>query len=292
MEALCFVAPKRAVTLANDWLRGGKPLGIWAGGEAALDLNDSVLAKAVLGRLGNTRASANRRLEILLLGWFRSDDARLRKVVAKALKEDGSEGRALVLWVAERMGDDALLLRVEQALNQDLARSDYRDSATIATLSHHEVIGPRLLTRLRTTRSGLALQRILADIQIAPTWASDDLFAEMALDDALQFRSSLINTPRDGQNRLWGTDPDLAFEVFEQGLSQGGKASEGLAGPAVQTAADRAVPILLKFITLPGNEKVAADIGRALRLARIRPWSKPRYGRSWPPMLRRSASVD
>lgn len=267
LEALGFVAPKRAATLVNAWLKGGKPLGIWAAGEAALDLNDPALAKAVLGRLGKTRASANRRLETRLLGWFRCDDARLRKVVAKALKEDGSEGRALVLWVAERMGDEALFLRVEQALNQDLARSDYRDSATIATLSHHEVIGPRLLARLRTTRSGLALQRILADIQIAPTWASDDLFAEMALDDALQFRSSLINTPRDGQNRLWRTDPDLAFEVFEQGLSQGGKASEGLAGPAVQTAADRAAPILLKFITLPGNEKVAADIGRALRIA-------------------------
>lgn len=157
-------------------------------------------------------------------------------------------------------------MRVKQALNQDLARSDYRDSATIATLSHHEIIGPRLLARLRTPRSGTALRRVLADVQIAPTWASDSLFAEMALDDALQFQSTLINTPRDGQKRLWRTDPDLAFEVFEQDLSQGGKASEGLAGPAVRTAAERAVPILLKFITLPGNEKVAADIGQALRI--------------------------
>ncbi|MBX9616149.1 MAG: hypothetical protein K2X25_11190 [Caulobacteraceae bacterium] len=117
LEALGLVSPKQAATLVAAWLKGGKPLGIWAAGEVALDLSDSVLAKAVLDRLGKTRASANRRLEIRLLGWFRSDDARLCKTVAKALKEDGSEGRALVLWVAERLADETLFLRVEQALN-------------------------------------------------------------------------------------------------------------------------------------------------------------------------------
>lgn len=56
---------------------------------------------------------------------------------------------------------------MEQALNQDLARFDYKDLAIIATLSRHKIIGPRLLARLRTTRSGPALQRVLVDGQIA-----------------------------------------------------------------------------------------------------------------------------
>ncbi|MDZ4372202.1 MAG: hypothetical protein U1C74_12360 [Phenylobacterium sp.] len=89
----------------------------------------------------------------------------------------------------------------------------------------------------------------------------------MAIDDAIQYKKTYLTTPRYGQNRLWSTDVDLAFEVFEQGLRQGGRPSEGLAAPAVRTNPQRAVPILLRHVILEGNEKAGVDIRRAIRLA-------------------------
>lgn len=148
-----------------------------------------------------------------------------------------------------------------------MSRADYRDADTISALSHYEIIGPRLLARLRAQPRGRGLNRILSDVQVSPTWAQDRLFAEMALDDALQFRNTFLNTPRDGQNRLWRSDPEIGFEVFEQGLALGGRASEGLSSPAVRTDPLRAIPILLRFVGTGGNDKVQADMGRALRLA-------------------------
>jgi len=267
LETLALTAPRQASRLAAAWLATDQVAGIWAAGEIAIDLKNPRLAKAVLARLGKRRGSTNRRLEIRLLVLFRSDDARLRKTIKATLREDGSEGRALAHWAGEVLDDLAMLERIEQALGEDLSRADYRDADTISALSHHEIIGPRLLARLRAQPRGRGLNRILSDVQVSPTWAQDGLFAEMALDDALQFRNTFLNTPRDGQNRLWRSDPEIGFEVFEQGFVLGGRASEGLSSPAVRTDPLRAIPILLRFVGTGGNDKVQADMGRALRLA-------------------------
>ncbi len=269
LDTLMHVAPARALELAGVWLTNSQAVGLWGAGEIALELDDRELGLQVLSRLSAVKGSANRRLEIRLLGWFRTDDGRLRKVVAQTLALDGSDGRGMALWAARRLEDESMFHAVEQALDEDLARSDYRDAHTISALSHHPVIGPRLLAKLRAKPRGHGLSRILADEHLAAEWSRDALFGELALDDALQFRSTFLNTPRDGQNRLWVTDPEMAFEVFAQGLRQGGRASEGLAAPAVRTSADRAVAILLQHVVLPENGKAEADIGRALRLAPV-----------------------
>ncbi|MDZ4364398.1 MAG: hypothetical protein U0943_13635, partial [Brevundimonas sp.] len=190
LDTLAQAAPARALTLAAAWLETDRPVGIWAAGEIALDLENRELAVKVLSCIGRVEGSVNRRLEIRLLAWFRTDDHRLRKVVAEALKLDASDGRSLALWAAERLADEVMFSQVEEALDHDLARSDFRDARTIAALSHHKSIGPRLLGKLRAKPRGHGLSRILADARIAPSWAKDPLFGEMALDDALQFKNT------------------------------------------------------------------------------------------------------
>jgi len=109
------------------------------------------------------------------------------------------------------------------------------------------------------------LRRLLPDADLDAAWLRDPLVADKAMDDAFQFESISLNTPRDGLERLWQIDVEVAFEAFEEGLRRGGRASEGLAATAVSVDPSRAAAIIVERYPNVSDEKVRNDLGRALR---------------------------
>jgi len=272
-EVLALVDPRHAGVFARRCLGTRRVDAVWLAGETALVTGDKALGQMALARLAASRAADNPRLELNLLARFAKDIDRQRKIARRALGRGDSLGRTLAAWVGRRLEDDDLLADVEEALVSHVqSTADPRDAYTLGVLSAHPICGPRLLDRLRHDPSMKLLRHLLADSDIDAAWVRDPLVADRAIDAAFQFESSFLNTPKDGQERLWQIDIEIAFEAFDEGLRRGGRASEGLAATAVRIDASRAAAIILKRLPNISHEKVRTDLCRALRGIADRSW--------------------
>lgn len=264
-DILALVDSERASALAFRCMSTGRIDAVWLAGEIALLTQNRVLGLRAIELLQNRRP-ANLRLQISLHWRFARKRDQLLELANRALRTGDSMGRALAVWVGIKLKDVALLTRVENALVKSCETSiDGHDSYTFAQLSADPAIGPRLLDRIKRGHTSRLLRSVLTEFDPLLPWFRETQMSTQAVDAAFQFESNFLNTPNEGQKVLWKLDKEIAFETFEEGLHRGGRASKGLAAIAVAADCERATDVILRRLKDVSDDKVRADLARALR---------------------------
>lgn len=266
LKALALIDPAAATALGHRWLAMRTTLGGLAAGEIARLTADRDLAQGALDDLARRRGEVVVLARTRLLTEFRLEDAALRRIADRHLKAGTSKGRAWALWIAERTGDLSLRNRVAEAVLPHISRADRDDAATLGALCEDPAFASRLHEALKASRGGRSMRLLLAELPSSMTLAGDELLADQAIGDALRFEDKFLNTPREGQERLWALDPEIAFEIFHEGLRRGGRVSERLAFGAVRADEALAVPILLEGLTTVSKADLRDELTQALRL--------------------------
>lgn len=264
LEILARRGPAEALRATEVWIDGSAIVGRLSAAEVALDLRDrkagEAAYRALRGRVGE--GAAYRRTRLLTV--FRLDDAALRRDVLRRLRRATGDDLRMVDWVVEYTADEDLAVRLLEAV---LKFAPSGDVDVMNRLAANPVVGERFITALRGRTPARTFLRLLSELGAPASLAADDMVLNQSLTDALKFDEVYLNTPRNGQRVLWRADPDLAFEVFDEGLRRGGRVSQGQATNAMQINERRAVDVILRGLETVEDAQRSDELGRALRQA-------------------------